>query len=794
MKKTKLILLFALVIFYLGSPVLFAQKRLLDKADKEFQKKNYFTSIPLYKQALKKQKDSSVIGLIYFKIAESYRVGNHFSEAQNWYSKAIKCGYANPAVYYNYADMCLINCNNDEAKIYFDKYLKFQPGDEKALLKLKSVDFVNSNKEVPPLYEVENEQGLNSKYSDYSPMVFKDKIIFASSRFEGDSSKKFYYTYTGQGFSDFYESKYDANTSSWEKPVKIKGGINSKYNDGTMYYDEKNNVAYYMQCNGYNGKQINCNIFCSSFDEKTNTWSEAKIFDYSNKQFSIGHPAFTSDMKKMFFVSDMPGGIGNKDIWMLKKNNDGSWSEPVNLGNVINTEANEMFPYVLGDTLLYFASDGNIGYGGLDIYYSKMTGNNFSKPVNLGAPFNSCSDDFGIVFLGNDSGLFCSNRTGGIGDDDIYSFKLLPVNISASGLITDKETKQVIPNAIVILKGTNGSVDSTLSDSTGHYKFLKLASNISYSIDVTAKKYGYLSETRTVAIPKEKYSKNFCKATGCDLDFELTKIVEEKEIAIPEIYYDFDKWGLRDTSKKSLNKIVKMLNENPKINIRINSHTDERGSVDYNYVLSDNRAQSVVNYLIEKGINPARLTSKGWGKSKHVIQDAKTEEEHQLNRRTTFSIVNVNEVSSDYHKVQFQKIEERIKLKQEIAATNEKANEKNVSKNNSKTTTVAAEAHNILSQRRSDQVEFRVQFAASYNAPLGKSGYEKIESEITDYKIEYTHLSDGYYRYTVGSFTDLNEAKQLLKRVRKIGYDKAFITAFKGNDKITVDEAKQLLK
>ncbi|MDD5571521.1 MAG: OmpA family protein [Bacteroidales bacterium] len=785
MKKKNLVLLFAFAVFFLNPPVVIAQK-LLGKADKEFQKKNYFTCIPLYKQALKKEKDSSVIRLINFKIAESYRFGNHFSEAQNWYSKAIKSGYSNPAVYFSYADMLLINCDYDEAKIYFEKFLEANPNDEKTKMKLKSINLIGIINNEPPLYEIENKQELNSKYSDYSPVVYKDKIIFASSRFEGDSSKKYYYSYTGQGFSDFYETKYEEGTSSWKKPVKLKGGINSKFNDGTMYYDEKNNIVYFMQCNGYNGKEINCNIFCSSLDEKTNTWTEAKVFDYNNKLFSIGHPAFTSDMKKMFFVSDMPGGIGNKDIWVINKNNDGKWSEPLNLGNIINTEANEMFPYVVGDTLLYFSSDGNIGYGGLDIYYSKIKDDNFSEPVNIRAPFNSCSDDFGIVFLGNDSGLFCSNRTGGTGDDDIYSFKLLPVNITASGLITDKETKQIIPNAIVILKGTNGSVDSTLSDTTGHYKFLNIA-NVTYTIDVTAKKYGYLSESRTVTIPKQKYSKNFCKATGCDLDFELTKIVEEKEITIPEIYYDFDKWSLRDTSKKSLDKLVKTLNDNPKIYIRINSHTDERGSVEYNDVLSENRAQSVVNYLIEKGIDTKRLTSKGWGKSKHVVQDAKTEEEHQLNRRTTFSIVNANEVSSVYHQVQQREIEERIKVKQEIALSNEK----NVS--NNYTGRAVTETH-ILSQRRSDQVEFRVQFAASYNAPMSKAACNNIQNEITDYKIEYTHQSDGYYRYTVGSFTDLSEAKQLLKRVKKAGYPTAFITAYKGNDKITVGEAKQLLK
>ncbi len=540
-----------------------------------------------------------------------------------------------------------------------------------------------------------------------------------------------------------------------------------------------------MQCNGFSGKEANCNIYSSSFNDTANTWSEAKIFDYNSKEFSSGHPAFTSDGNTMFFVSDMNGGAGSKDIWMMKKNNN-TWEQPVNLGYPINTEGKEMFPYVVGDTLLFYASDGNIGFGGLDIYYVKFNGDHFSEPVNMGTPFNSCSDDFGIIFLAKDSGMFCSNRQGGLGDDDIYSFSLIPVILSASGVITDKVTKKIIEGAIVTITGSDNSSDSTLSGFDGKYYFKNLRPDVKYTINVA--KPGYLSDSKTLQTAKEKYSKNYCKDSGHDIDFELTPIISaEEEIVIPEIYYDFDKWDLRDTSKISLDKIIKMLNENPKIYIRINSHTDERGTEAYNYILSDNRAQSVVNYLIDKGIDPARLTSKGWGKSKHVIQNAQTEEEHQLNRRTTFSIVNANDMSSEYHKVEFKKIADKIRVKQELLEEKNKAVAE-------KTEKVATEDTNVPVSAVKEGIDFRVQFCASFKAPVEKNYYKKIEENISEFKVEYTKNDDGYYRYTIGSFTDYKDARQMEKRVKKLGYDEAFIVAYNNGVKIGIEELKKILK
>ncbi|MEI7595495.1 MAG: OmpA family protein [Bacteroidota bacterium] len=783
-----------LIIFASSSFELFAQKYLA-KADKSFQKKDYYSAILQYKEAMNKLEDSASFASIYFKIAESYRFGNYPLEAQEWYTKAINKGYKDSTVFYNMANAAFTNCNYNLAKEYFTKQLEINSNDSKTKKKLESIDFALSQNNIQPKYEASNIQVLNSKYSEYSPFIFRNKLIFASARYDEGDTKNLY-KYTGQGFSDFYESQFSQKDVKWLDPKKIEGGINSKFNDGTICYDAKNNIAYFMQCNGYQGKVPNCNIYYSSFDAKENKWTEAKILECNSKIYSLGHPTISTDGNTLYFASDMPGGLGNTDIWMIKKGADNIWSNPINLGSAINTTENDMFPYLSGDSLLYFASNGHLGFGGLDIFVSSVSNNNFSTPLNIGSPFNTCSDDFGILVASKDSGMFCSNRAGGQGDDDIYMFKKIPLSLRALGTVVEKYTNNLIESAIVTLTGTDGSIDSTLSDSEGKYLFLTLKSNVDYT--VTAKKVGYLVDSKSFSVATESENRDFSKSTGNNIDFELILIASQnankndttlQEITIPDIYYDFDKWSLRDTSKYSLNKVIAMLNLNPEMKIRINSHTDNRGTDIYNNVLSENRAQSVVNYLIDKGIKPERLTSKGWGKSKLLVVEAKTEEEHQLNRRTTFSIMNSNELNSVYQQVEHKKIEDRIKLKNNNINSNNseiKANETPVVLNKNLESL-------ILSPSKPDSViDFRVQFSAS-TSPLEKNFYKKLQEGITDFKIEYTKQNDGYYKYTMGSFQDIADAKKLLKRMVKFHPD-CFIVAYKGNTRITADEAKRLLK
>lgn len=626
-----------LAAFFIMAQVSFSQS-LMQRADTAYAHKEYTTAIKLYQDALKKTKGIDV-ALVNFKIAEAYRKGNNFNDAALWYDKSIKAGYNEPIVFFYYAEVLTLAGDYNGAKNYYEQYLIIEPDDKVAQHRLESIKLAASTPKEQPIHGIANVKELNTRYSEYGLTKVKDKVVFASARMD---KKAKVYELTGQGFSNFYETSF--SSGQWSAPELSKGGINSDFNDGTMYYDEKTNTGYFMQCNGKQGKEENCNIFTATYNESTSTWSEAQLFEYNNDKFNVGHPAMTSDGNILFFVSDMAGGKGGSDLWMIKKSAQTSiWSSPVNVGDVVNTSGNEMFPYILGDTALYFASNGHVGYGGLDIYVSKLNKDgSLGQPKNLMPPFNSSGDDFSILFLTKNSGLLCSNRPGGAGDDDIYSFDLLPVSITATGFIIDKENKINIPDANVTLKGSDGTVQTVKSDKAGKFEFTGLKQDVSYSVQSSKDRF-LTSEEKKFSTMGVKYDKAYSKATGTDLDLSMIAVTKE-EIDIPNIYYDYNKADLRQESKVELDRLISILKENPKIRILINSHTDSRGSHNYNQDLSERRAQSVVDYLIEKGIAKDRLQSKGWAATSPRIKNAKTEDEHQANRRTTFNILNVDDL------------------------------------------------------------------------------------------------------------------------------------------------------
>ncbi len=627
-----------LVVLLVAGHVAFSQT-LLQRADTAFAKKEYTSAIKLYQDALKKMKGIDV-AMVNFKIGESYKAGNNFKEALPWYDKAIKGGYNDPIAFFNYAEVLTLSGDYAAAKNYYEQYLIIEPDDKIAQKRLESIKLASSKPKDAPIHGVTNVKELNTKYSEYGVAKVRDRIIFASSRMDKKSKV---YELTGQGFSNFYETQL--SQGQWLSPSLTKGGINSEFNDGTFYFDEKTNTGYFMQCNGLQGKDQNCNLFTANYNESSNTWGTATKFEYNSDKFNIGHPAMTSDGNILFFVSDMQGGKGGSDIWIMKRSATTSiWSSPVNLGDNINTKGSEMFPYILGDSLFYFASDGHLGYGGLDLYVCKLNKDgSLGAPQNMMPPFNSSGDDFGILFLSKNSGLFSSNRAGGLGDDDIYSFDLLPVMIVASGTIIDKENKKNIPDATVTLKGNDGTVVTSKSDKDGKYEFKGLKQDINYTVQSSKDKF-LTSEEKKFTTFGVKYDKTYNKSGGYDLDLAMIAVTKE-EIDIPNIYYDYNKADLRAESKAELDKLIAILKENPKIKIMINSHTDSRGSHTYNQDLSERRAQSVVDYLIEKGIAKDRLKSKGWAATSPRIKNAKTEDEHQANRRTTFNILNVDDIN-----------------------------------------------------------------------------------------------------------------------------------------------------
>ncbi len=605
----------------------------LQKADSVFNKnKDYYNSITLYNKALKKA-TSEETKYIYFQIGECYRNGNKYTEALSYYQKAINAGYNVPAVDLHMGEMLTLSGDYSGAKTYIEKYITEVPTDNIAKKRLEACELGLKVQKEKPLYEVKIQKDFSSTSGDYGIAYFKnDKVIFSSTRMEGANK---YDPATTQGYSDMYESTYDLQKSQWSKPGKLNGSINTGFNEGTFSFDPALYYGYYTQCNGASGKLLQCNIMYAHYNETLNKWEDSKLFDFNSQTFRIQHPALSSDGNSIYFSSDMPGGYGGADIYVIKKVGT-TWGKPENLGPTINTIGNEGFPFFSGDTLLVFASDGQTGFGGLDIFMSSYKNGVFSTPVNMMPPINSSADDFNLVFKNSKKeGFFSSNRPGGVGDDDIYTYDLIPVILTATGNVKDKATNKNLEDATVVFIGSDGSVDSVYTDTKGNYIFTKLKPNVKYNIK--AGKKGYLNDSRNLIVGNELYSKSY------NVDFTLIKITP-KEIKIDNIYYDYDKWDLREESKIGLDTIINILKENPDVNIQISAHTDERGAKDYNIELSQKRAQSVVNYLIAGGINTNRLVAKGYGFSMPLYKNAKTEEQHQMNRRTTFKILNSEDI------------------------------------------------------------------------------------------------------------------------------------------------------
>lgn len=628
----KIVLILTFLIAFIQS---IAQSS-LQKADTAFKYKEYAIAARFYEKAFKKDITNDKKKDVSFLLGESYRFMNNHKEAKKWYEIALKEGYRSFDFFVNYGDILIKNGDYTLADAAYNKALELKQDDIILKRKIESCTFAQKYNEINEQIQIINEDEINSPYSEYGLAFYKDKLIFASSRIE-ESDKRFD-AYTGQGFSDFYEAIYDYKKERFVKPQKSKGGLNSKFNDGTISYDEKNNIVYFMQCNGEDGKKENCFILTTTYNKTTESWDNGKIFEFDyDKKYSVGHPAVANNGNTIYFVSDMPGGHGGKDIWYIKKDALGLWSKPKNAGKKINTEADEMFPFIYKDSLLYFSSNGHPGYGGLDIFVSTITENGFTKPENLKKPINGNTDDFGIVFKNEKQAWFCSNREGGKGDDDIWQIQILDIEITATGNITDLESNKPISKVTLYIKGSDGSIDSTFSNNKGIYTFKKLKPNIQY--EISAHKEGYFGDSKNFNTNDIKHSITISKKNGYDLDFALLKITK-KEIVIQNIYYDFDKYELKEESKKELDKLVTILQETPNVEIVINSHTDEQGTNEYNFKLSEKRSQSVVNYLIQKGIDPKRLQAKGYGESQPLIKNAKTEEEHAKNRRTTFQVTN----------------------------------------------------------------------------------------------------------------------------------------------------------
>jgi peptidoglycan-associated lipoprotein len=613
MKQLKY-LLFAFLPVFLLLPV-DAQNKRASKAYTTFDAGEYYIAVDQFKEAYQRTTDKKEKLHMAFYIAECYRKMDNAPQAALWYGKVIAKDYENPLSVLYYADALRMNQNYEEAKSQYQRYKELVPDDPRGSDGILSCDFALQWIDQPTGYQVEEMKFINSKNNDYSPFYSRSdyqELYFTSSRDETTGNSE--HGGTGQQFADVFFSSMDKK-GKWSTPLPLPESVNTEAEEGTPVFSPDYNTLYFTRCNVSKRKALGCEIFSATRDG--DKWVDVQSLGLADDSTVIAHPAVSPDELTLYFVSDMPGsiksseGINSKDIWMATRASaNAKWDSPVNLGSPVNSPGDELFPYVHADGTLYFSSNGLIGMGGLDIYKAVKSESGQWQVDNMKYPINSAADDFGIIFeKERESGFFSSSRKGKTGDD-IYSFLLPPLKFSIVGVVKNEKTEEIIPEAIIKSIGSDGITLDTKTGRDGIFRFtLKPGTDYVF----IAEKPGFLKG-------KEREStKGISQSTEFKTEIFLASI--ETPIEVENIFFDLDKADLRPESMVSLDKLVETLNDNPNIVIELGSHTDSRASDAYNMDLSRRRAQSVVNYLIEKGISRDRLVPKGYGESQPKTVD-----------------------------------------------------------------------------------------------------------------------------------------------------------------------------
>ncbi|MBO7460472.1 MAG: OmpA family protein [Bacteroidales bacterium] len=656
MSKKLLFILFALLLG--AAQPLEAQRRSPAKsADVAFERGQYFTAIERYKKAakrLKKKKFEDERMRITYQLGECYRLTDNTKQAATQYKRVLKSEFpkSTPVFYLHYGDVLKRNEKYDEALEMYNTYSELVPDDPRGQRAAADIANIKEWLEYPSKYEVTRVKALNSKVSDFGIAWISNSyndVIFTSTREGGVAKEKD--GITGQHFSDFYYSRQDKK-GVWDKPelVDEEGGINSKGSEGMPFFTKSFSDVYYTRCPNDKKRQSGCQIMKS---KRTGTsFAEGAVVEIAgiDSVDVVGHPTLNADESIMYFAADRKGGFGGKDIWMTMKGDDGKFARPFNLGEVINTQGDEMFPFLRNDTTLYFASDGHGGMGGLDIFVTTIDSlGNWSEPVNLKSPINSIGNDFGIVFHPTEErGFFASNRGSRNGmDDDIYYFMEPPILLTVNGTIKNVNSLQYVGGANVSIVGTDGTRASTLSSNSGAFQFNEGVLTVGNIYVLTIEKDNFFTLTDTINTVGLEFSRDFTPS------YEIA-MIPTGTVVLPEIQYELGKWDLQPQFEDSLQGLIEILQVNPHITVELGSHTDNRGSEASNDILSQKRAQAVCDYLVIRGIDPMRLTAKGYGERvprtvngvkltedyiNKLPTEAEKERAHQLNRRTEFKVL-----------------------------------------------------------------------------------------------------------------------------------------------------------
>ncbi|GIV35075.1 MAG: cell envelope biogenesis protein OmpA [Chitinophagales bacterium] len=635
-----------------------AQK--LKDGEMAFRQKSYALAANLFKTEFEKEDDPKIKGRKAYMAAESYRLSNQTQQAEKWYAEALRLEYPDPQLKLHYGLVLMANEKYNQAITVFSEYARDDPFN-----KQKANELIRACREAAKWITAKHNMtitslGINTPANEFAPVFYRNKdLLFTSDRYDASGSD--IYGWTGEKYTDIFIAKREPN-GEYRTLAPFDAKINSGFHDGTPAINADFTILYFTRCGSQGKKDDYCRIYETVFDGVY--WSDPIPVPFFGDTVNTGTPWLSPGADTMIFAADVPAaGYGGKDLY-ISYYQDGQWTAPLNLGGEINTAGNELFPYVDSEGTLYFSSDGHPGMGGLDIFQARREGGIWKNPVNVKTPLNSGADDFGIIFEkikprdDNDpvrmSGYFSSPRPGGSGGDDIYHFILANENIfKLEGIVLEKiyenpldpNSKVIdfepLPGVAVTLKKYEGGlkvIDSLNADKFGKFEF-ELEPRSRYK--VVGEKPGYFTQSEDVSTIGLRDMENILITIKVRL--LMQRIYEEKEIVLPNIYYDYDKTTLREESKTVLDTLAKLLMENPDIIVELGSHTDSRGSDQYNMVLSQGRAESVVRYLIEKGIDPRRLRARGYGETRLINHCANgvecTEEEHQLNRRTTFKVL-----------------------------------------------------------------------------------------------------------------------------------------------------------
>lgn len=644
MKNYTLLLITIIGAFSFSS---YAQQSKINNADKKYDGYAYIDAIKTYEKVAAKGYKSEDM---FKKLGNAYYFNSDFQNAAKWYGELFAMNTkVEPEYYFRYAQSLKSTGDLNKANKLLDEFNAISKNDSRGKLYKEDVNYLDQIKANSGRYQIED-AGINSRYSDYGSFIYNNKIYFASARDTGNFSQR-KHKWTGEYFTNIYNADLDPATGSTTKVNKFKSAINTKFHEASPVFTKDGKTVYFTRNNyidGKKGKDENKVTLIKLYKAelgKDNKWTNITELPFNSNNYSTAHPALSPDEKTLYFASDMPGSIGESDIYKVSINPNGGYGPPENLGNSINTEGKETYPYLTSENEIYFASDGHPGLGGLDVFVGDIDNSGkVSNIQNVGADVNSPKDDFAyIIDPETRRGFFSSNKEGGKGSDDIYKFletKRLRCIQELYGAITDAETGAVLPGAKVTLYDDQMNLkNSAVADGSGLYSFAVECGKTYY---VRAEKPEYTTRELSVTIEKTSGKTNLpialekatCKVTvGDDLG---------KCFGIKMIYFDLDKSNIRTEAALDLEKILAVLNDYPNMKLDIRSHTDSRASHQYNEALSDRRAKSTIQWLVKNGIAPNRLTGRGYGETELVNKCADgvpcTEEEHQANRRSEFII------------------------------------------------------------------------------------------------------------------------------------------------------------